>query len=182
VFGALETSPLKGGDTVAVHGLGGLGHLAVQYAAKLGYRVVAISRGRAKETLARELGAHVYLDSTASDPAKELLRIGGANTIVATAPNAKAVSELVGGLARGGEVVFVAGMAEPLVIPPFVLMRSNLRVRGSVEGRIEPAIRFSQLCGIKPRVEAFPLEQVASAYQKMLDGTVHFRSVLRMND
>jgi D-arabinose 1-dehydrogenase-like Zn-dependent alcohol dehydrogenase len=179
-FGAIQSSHLKGGDTVGVLGLGGLGHLAVQYAAKLGYKVVAISRGADKQALAHQLGAHVYIDSSASDAVKELQKIGGANAIIATAPNAKAISGLVAGLARGGEMVIVSGFGEPLVIPAFLLLGGNRKVRGSVEGSIEPTIRFSHLCGVKPVVEVFGLEQAATAYQKMLDGTVHFRSVLKM--
>jgi D-arabinose 1-dehydrogenase-like Zn-dependent alcohol dehydrogenase len=180
-FGALQSSNLKGGDTVAVLGLGGLGHLAVQYASKLGYRVVAISRGSEKRSLAIRLGAHQYIDTSSTDAVKALQGIGGANVILATAPNAKTVSALVAGLARGGEMVIVSGIGEPLVIPGFLLLRGNLKVRGSVEGTIAPTIRFSHLCGVKPMVELFSLEQAALGYRKMLDGTVHFRSVLTMH-
>ena len=102
--------------------------------------------------------------------------------ILATAPNAQAISGVIAGLARGGEVVIVAGVSEPLVIPGFLLLRGNCNVRGSVEGHIEPTIRFSQLCHVKPMVECFALKDANLAYQRMIEGTVHFRSVLTLND
>jgi D-arabinose 1-dehydrogenase-like Zn-dependent alcohol dehydrogenase len=180
-FGALQSSQAKGGDIVAIHGLGGLGHLAVQYAAKRGFKTVVLSRGKEKESLAFQLGAHVYIDTQAQDAAKELQKLGGAKVILATAPNSQAISGLVGGLGRNGELIMVTGVRELLQIPPFLLLGGGRSIRGWVSGSIDEAVRFSALFKVIPMVEVFPLEQAALAYEKMMTGKVHFRSVLKMN-
>jgi D-arabinose 1-dehydrogenase-like Zn-dependent alcohol dehydrogenase len=179
-FGALKYSGAKGGDLVAIHGLGGLGHLAVQYALKLGFRTVVLSRGKEKEELARKLGAHVYIDTNTTDAAKELSKLGGARVILCTAPNSKAISELVGGLGRLGQAIIVTGARETMQISPSLLLGGGRSVSGWVGGSIEEAIRFSLLTKIIPMVEVFPLEQAALAYEKMMTSKVHFRAVLKM--
>jgi propanol-preferring alcohol dehydrogenase len=180
-FGALQSCGAKGGELIAIQGFGGLGHLAVQYAVKLGYRTAVLSRGRDKEALAHKLGAYVYLDTTAADPAKELQKLGGARVILCTAPNAKAISDLAGGLGRSGKIIIVSGIWEPMQISPAVFLGGSRSIGGWVGGSMEEAIRFSLLCGIKPMVEVFPLEQAALAFEKMMTSKVHFRSVLKVN-
>lgn len=181
-FGALKSCRAKGGDLVAVHGLGGLGHLAVQYAAKLGFKTVALSRGRDKEELAYRLGAHSYIDTSATDAAQELRNLGGARVILSTAPDSKGISALIGGLDRGGELIFVSAPAEMIQVPPLSFLQKGLSLIGFSAGSMEEAIRFSVVAGVLPLVEVFPLEQAAEAYQKMLTAKVHFRSVLKMAD
>ncbi len=181
-FSALKSSAAQAGDLVAVHGLGGLGHLALQYAVKMGFRTVVLSRGTAKKELAMLLGAHRYIDTAASDPAKELKALGGAKVILCTAPDAKAISALIGGLARGGQAVIVAAAREPLGISAGLLVGSGRSIVGSGAGEIADAVSFSLLAGVVPMVETFPLERAAEAYEKMMNATVHFRSVLKMGD
>jgi propanol-preferring alcohol dehydrogenase len=181
-FTALRHSKARMGDLVAIQGIGGLGHLAVQFARKAGFHTVAISRGKQKEALARELGAHAYLDSESQDLAKELQALGGAKVVIATAPSAKAISATVAGLARDGEVVIVAGSGEKLDVTPLQLLRRNA-VRGWVgDGPpdIVETLRFSMLTGVHTKVEAFPLARASEAYEKMMKSQVRFRSVLTM--
>ncbi len=179
-LGALRHSGAKGGDLVAVQGLGGLGHLGVQYAVKLGCKTVALSRGKAKEKLARQLGAHGYIDTDSVDAAKELQAMGGAQVIVCTAPGSKGVGELVGGLARRGHLIMVSFSREPLQIPAVQLLRGARTISGWVGGDLDDTLRFSMHAGVKPMVETFPLEQAALAYEKMMSAQVLFRSVLKM--
>jgi len=179
-LGALRHSGAQGGDVVAVQGLGGLGHLAIQYAVKLGCKTVALSRGRGKEKLARELGAHAYIDTSAADAAKELKAMGGAQVIICTAPGAKGITELIGGLARRGHLVMVSFSREPLQIPAGQLLRGAQSISGWVGGNLHDTFRFSMHAGVKPMVETFPLEQADAAYNKMMDATVLFRSVLKI--
>ncbi len=179
-FAALRSSNARAGDLVAVQGLGGLGHLAVQYAARMGFKTVAISRGRDKESLAYELGAHEYVDAEATEPAKELKRMGGAKVILCTAPNAQAISGAIGGLGRNGQAVIVAAGREPLQIPAGLLIGAGRSIVGSGAGEPGDAINFSVLTKVIPMVEVFPLEQAAQAYEKMMSAKVHFRSVLKM--
>jgi len=181
-FGALRASGARGGNLVAVHGLGGLGHLAVQFATKLGCKTVALSRGRDKEALAMALGAHAYVDTTAGDAAKALRDLGGADVVVCTAPNAKAISELVGGLRNHGRLVIVTFVDEPLQLPAALLMRGTRSVTGWVGGNMDDALRFGVLTGALPMVEEFPLEQAARAFGRMMSAKVHFRAVLRMGE
>ena len=178
-FGALKNSNAKGGDLVAVHGIGGLGHLAVQYAVKMGFKTIALSRGREKEPLAYKLGAHKYIDTSASDAAQELKKMGGARVILGTAPNGKAISELFGGLGRNGQMIIVSAPRDMMQVHPAQLLGGG-SISGSVGGSIEEAIHFSVLFEVIPMVEVFPLEQAALAYAKMINAKVHFRSVLKM--
>ncbi len=181
-YGALTSTRMKGGDLVAVHGLGGLGHLAVQYAKKLGMKVAVISRGKRKEALAKKLGAHIYIDSESADPAKELMKLGGAKVILCTAPNSEAISTLVDGLSKDGEMVIVSFSQEPMQISPGQFMRGGKSIRGWVGGTPDEALRFSVVAGVRPMIEEFPLRDAEKAFRKMMDAKVHFRSVLVMGE
>jgi propanol-preferring alcohol dehydrogenase len=179
-FTALKHSVARMGDLVAVQGIGGLGHLALQYAHHAGFDTVAISRGPQKQELARSLGAHHYIDADAVDVSKALLALGGAKVVIATAPNAAAISAAARGLCVGGEVIIVAGSAEKLDVTPMQLLNRR-SVRGWVgEGPpdIEETVRFSVLTHILPTIEAFPLEQATAAYTHMMKSDVRFRAVL----
>ena len=180
-FGALKLSGAQGGDLVAIHGLGGLGHLAVQYAVKLGFKTVVLSRGKEKEELAYKLGAHVYIDTESGEAVKQLMKLGGARVILCTAPSGKAISDLIPGLGRNGQAIIVTGASDLMQIPPMLMLGGERSIRGSVGGNIEDTIRFSVLTKVIPLVEVFPLEQVALAYEKMMTAKVHFRSVLKMD-
>jgi 2-desacetyl-2-hydroxyethyl bacteriochlorophyllide A dehydrogenase len=179
-LGALKSSSAKGGDLIAIHGLGGLGHLALQFAVRLGFRVAVISRGKEKEELARRLGAQIYLDSTATNAAEELMKLGGARAIFCTAPNSQAISELVGGLARGGQMIIITFVDEPLQISPAQLMRGVRSVGGWVGGNATDTMNFSVLTHVVPMVETFPLEKAAIAFERMMTAKVHFRAVLKI--
>jgi D-arabinose 1-dehydrogenase-like Zn-dependent alcohol dehydrogenase len=180
-YNALRESGAHGGDLVAVLGLGGLGHLGVQFAAKLGFRTVAIARGAEKAELARKLGAERYIDSTAEDPAEELTKLGGAKVILSTITNAEAVTATFGGLARRGELVIVGASAEPLGIPPAALIGGDKSIIGHASGTSrdsEDTLSFSVLAGVRPMIETLPLEQASEAYEKMISGDARFRMVL----
>ena len=184
-FTALRFSGAQAGDLVAVHGLGGLGHLAVQFARKFGYRTVAISRGKDKEALAYQLGAHTYIDAESTDAAAELKKLGGARIILATAPNSKAISGLINGLGPDGQLIIVAWSNEPMQISPWQLLGGRRSVKGwtarPARNSSEDTLKFSVTSGIVPMVEVFPLEQAALAFEKMMSSKVHFRSVLKMD-
>jgi propanol-preferring alcohol dehydrogenase len=180
-FGALRNSGAQGGDLVAIHGFGGLGHLALQYAVRLGFRTVVLTRSREKQELARKLGAHACIDTGTGDAVKELRKMGGARVILCLAPDSKAIGELVGGLGRGGQAIIISYANEPLQLPPALLMRGGQSIRGWVGGNMADTLGFSVLFKVVPMVEVFPLEQAALAYQKMIDAKVHFRSVLKMH-
>jgi D-arabinose 1-dehydrogenase-like Zn-dependent alcohol dehydrogenase len=180
-FGALKESGAKGGDLVAIHGLGGLGHLAVQFAVKLGFKTVVLSRGKDKEALAYKLGAHVYIDTNDGDAAKQLLQLGGAKVILCTAPSGKAISDLIPGLGRNGQAIIVTASMEMMQISPMLLLGGQRSIKGFVSGNIEDALRFSVVTKVVPMVEVFPMEKVAEAYEKMMTAKVHFRSVLKMD-
>jgi propanol-preferring alcohol dehydrogenase len=177
---AIKSSRASGGDLVAIHGLGGLGHLATQWASRLGMRVCVLSRGQAKQTLARSLGAHYFIDTDAQNGAKALAALGGAGLILCTAPNSAAIAELTQGLGHNGEMVIITFVGEPLILSPNLLMRGARSVRGWVGGNMEDALRLAVLTGARPIVELFPLEQAHAAYEKMMHSTVRFRSVLTM--
>lgn len=181
-LGALKNSSAKGGDLVAIQGFGGLGHLALQFAVKLGFRTVVLSRGTEKEELARKLGAHHYIDTNAAKPADELMKLGGARVILCTAPNSKAISELVGGLSRYGQLIIVTFTNEKIQFWPIQLMRGVQSISGWVGGNMEDTLRFSVLTGVTPVVEVFPLEQAAIAFERMMTAKVHFRAVLKMGE
>jgi D-arabinose 1-dehydrogenase-like Zn-dependent alcohol dehydrogenase len=181
VFNALRHSGARAGELVAVHGIGGLGHLGVQYARRMGFRTVAINRGNDKEPLARQLGAHHYIDATAADVVAELQKLGGASVILATAPNAQAISALVDGLAPNGKLLVPAAPAEPLTINVFSLIMKRSAVAGWYSGTArdsQDTLEFSTLRGVHPMIEKSPLDHVAEAYERMHSGRVRFRVVL----
>jgi D-arabinose 1-dehydrogenase-like Zn-dependent alcohol dehydrogenase len=182
-FNSLRHSGAKVGDLVAVQGLGGLGHLGVQFANKMGYRTVAIGRGQDKETLALKLGAARYLDTEKTNAAIELTKMGGASVILATAPNSKAMSDLIDGLGVGGKLLVVGASADPITVTPIQLIGARRSIQGWPSGTArdsEDTLNFCALTGIRPMVETFPLEQAAAAYERMLSGKARFRVVLTM--
>jgi D-arabinose 1-dehydrogenase-like Zn-dependent alcohol dehydrogenase len=180
-FSALRSSGAAKGDLVAIHGIGGLGHLAIQFAARLGCHVAALSRGTDKEALARSLGAEFYIDTNAVDAAAELKALGGARVLLCTAPNAKETSSLIGGIARNGRMVVVASTTEPIEVPSQALIGGGVVISGAGWTSIGDALRFSNENGVRPMIETFPLAQAATAFDKMMNSTVHFRAVLTMN-
>jgi len=183
VYNALRNSGARAGEVVAVHGIGGLGHLGVQYARQMGFETVAINRGNDKEPLARQLGAHHYIDATAQDVVSELQKLGGARVILATAPNAQAISVLVDGLAPSGKLLVPAAPAEPLTINVFSLITRRSSVAGWYSGTArdsQDTLEFSSLSGVHPMIEKYPLDQVAEGYEQMHSGKVRFRVVLTL--
>ena len=179
-YNALRNSGARPGDLVAVLGLGGLGHLGVQYAVKMGFRTVAIARGQDKAPLARKLGAHRYLDSQAQDPAAELLKLGGAKAIIATVTNGDAMSALQGGLGLNGTLM-VIGAVQSMTISPLLLLSGRRSVKGWYSGTAadsQDTLAFSVLTGVRSMNEVFPLDKVAEAYERMLSGKARFRVVL----
>jgi len=183
VYNALRHSGARGGDVVAVHGIGGLGHLGVQYARQMGFKTVALGRGKDKEPLARKLGAHHYIDSGTGDAATELQKLGGARVILATAPNAQAISALVDGLSVHGKLVMPAAPNEPLTVSAMPLFLGNRSVEGWYSGTAKDSqdtLEFSALTGVHPMIEKYPLSHVADAYEQMHSGKVRFRVVLTM--
>ena len=183
-FNALRNSGARAGDTVAILGIGGLGHLAVQYAAKSGYRTVAIARGQDKAPLAKQLGAHIYIDSTSQKPAEELKKVGGANVILSTLTSAKALEWAIDGLAPAGKLIVVGAPEDgPIVISPFPLLLGRRTVAGWPSGTgmdSEDTLNFSALTGVKPMIETYPLEQAEQAFERMMSGKARFRVVLAM--
>jgi D-arabinose 1-dehydrogenase-like Zn-dependent alcohol dehydrogenase len=179
-FNALRNSGARPGDVVAILGLGGLGHLGVQYAAKMGFHTVGIARGQDKEPLARQLGASVYIDSRAQDPAAELLKLGGARVILATVTSGDAMSAVQGGLAVNGTLL-VVGAAESMQVSPLWLLLGCRSVKGWYSGTSidsQDTLAFSARTGVKSMNEIFPLERVAEAYERMMSGKARFRVVL----
>lgn len=179
-FNALRNSGARPGDLVAVLGLGGLGHLGVQFAAKMGFRTVAIARGTDKEALAKQLGAHLYIDSQAQDPASELTKLGGAKIILATVTNGEAMNATMGGLSVGGKLM-VLGAAESLNVSPLLLIMGSRSVAGWYSGTSidsQDTLAFSVLSGVRSMNEVFPLEEVNEAYERMMSGKARFRIVL----
>ncbi len=183
VFNALRNAGARSGDLVAVQGVGGLGHLGIQYASRMGFNTAAIARGTDKQPLAAKLGAKHYIDSASASPAQALQELGGAHLILATAPDAKSISGLVGGLAPGGKLLVIAAAMEPLTISALDLIGGRRTVQGWPAGTAmdsQDTLRFSALEGIRPMIEKFPLAQVAEAYDRMASGKVRFRAVLTM--
>jgi D-arabinose 1-dehydrogenase-like Zn-dependent alcohol dehydrogenase len=169
------------GDLVAILGIGGLGHLAVQFARQSGFRVAAIGRGKDKEELARKLGAHIYIDSAAGDPNTELQKLGGAKVIMATAPDSAAMSKLVGGLSPDGTLLAIGASSDPLSISPVQLIGKRLAIQGWPAGTAkdsEETLNFCALTGVRPMIEEFPLADAAKAYDRMITGKARFRAVL----
>jgi D-arabinose 1-dehydrogenase-like Zn-dependent alcohol dehydrogenase len=183
VFNAMRHAGAWAGDLVAVQGIGGLGHLGIQYARQMGFRTVAIGRGGDKEALAKKLGAHHYIDTDAGEPAAALQALGGAQVILATAPDSKAMSALVDGLGPDGKLVIVGATTDPLTITPVQLIFARRTVRGWPSGSAkdsEDTLQFSLLSGVRPMIERYPLEKVAEAYDQMISGRARFRVVLTM--
>ena len=180
-FHAIRTSSVRPGDRIAVLGIGGLGHLAIQVAARMGCEVVAISRGTAKADLAKELGAHHHVDSEATDPAQALAEMGGANLVVATATDGGAISALVGGLAPRGELVVLGAAETPLEFQAMSLIGPAARVAGHPSGTSkdsEDTMDFCRITGVRPMIETMPLERAAEAYDRMMANDARFRMVL----
>ena len=180
-FDALRKSGAIAGDVVAILGIGGLGHLGVQFAAKMGFHTVAIARGKEKEKLARDLGAHLYLDSQTQDVAAELNKIGGAKTILATVTNSKAMSVVIPGLAVRGRLVVVGVGMDPIEVSAFDLIGGSRTISGHASGASidsEDTLAFSALTGVRPAIETMPLERATEAYDKMMRGEARFRMVL----
>ena len=182
-YNALRHSGAFPGDLVAVQGIGGLGHLGVQFANKFGYNVVAIGRGSETGTLAKKLGASIYLDSESSNPVEELQKLGGARVILATAPNSKAMSELFNGLGPNGKLMVIGATSDPIEITPAQLIDGSRAIQGWTAGTpadSEDTLRFSEQKGVRPMIETYPLEKAAEAYARMLSGKAQFRVVLTM--
>lgn len=182
-FNALRNSIAGPGDLVAVQGIGGLGHLGIQFGAKFGYRVVGIGRGPENGTLAKKLGANAYIDSKAVNAAEELQKMGGAKVILATAPSAKAMSELIGGLKPGGELLSIGVSGEPLEVPLVPLIVGKRRVQGWPSGTAmdsEDTLQFAEMTGVRAMIEKYPLAKVNEAYDRMMSGKAEFRVVLTM--
>jgi len=181
-FNALRNSGARGGDVVAVLGIGGLGHLGVQFAAKMGFKTVAIARGKDKEPLAKKLGAIHYIDSREKNPAAELNKFGGAKVIIATVTNAEAMTAVLGGLAANG-VLVVIGATGPLSVDPILLISGQRSVKGWYSGTSidsQDTLKYSALAGVHSMNEIFPLERVTEAYERMMSGKARFRVVLSM--
>jgi len=180
-YNALRNAGLRGGDLVAVQGIGGLGHLGVQFARQLGFHTVAIGRGRDKEKLAKDLGAHVYIDTAVDDTAAVLQRLGGARAILATAPSGDAMGPLVSGLAARGKLIVVGVPQDQIQLSAFPLVFGGRSIYGSLTGTAidsEDTLAFSVLENIRPMIQTFPLDQAAQAYASMMQGKARFRMVL----
>ncbi len=184
VFNALRNSGAHGGDLVAVQGIGGLGHLGIQYARQMGFRTVAIGRGGDKQALATKLGAHEYIDTNAGDPAEALQKLGGAHVVLATAPDSKSMSALVNGLGPNGTLMVVGAGMESLNVTPLQLIGGSKSIRGWASGTArdsQDTLEFSVVSGVRPMIERYPLEKAADAYQQMISGKARFRVVLTMS-
>jgi D-arabinose 1-dehydrogenase-like Zn-dependent alcohol dehydrogenase len=185
VYNALRNSGARAGDVVAVQGIGGLGHLGVQYARQMGFETVALGRGKDKESLAQELGAHRYIDSDVVDTVAELQKLRGARVILATAPSAKAISGVVDGLAVNGTLLIPAAPSDPLTISVMPLIMGRRSVAGWYSGTArdsQDTLEFSASTGVHPMIEKYPLARVAEAYEQMHSGKVRFRVVLTMEE
>lgn len=183
VFNSMRNAGVRAGDLVAVQGIGGLGHLGIQYARQMGFRTVAVGRGADKESLARKLGAHVYIDTAMEDAVAALQKLGGARLVVGTAPDSKAISGLVDGLAPGGKLLVIGVGADPLCFSGLQLILPRRTVQGWPSGTAmdsEDTLRFSALTGVRPMIERYPLEKAAEAYEQMMSGKARFRVVLTM--
>jgi D-arabinose 1-dehydrogenase-like Zn-dependent alcohol dehydrogenase len=182
-YNALRHSGAFPGDLVAVQGIGGLGHLGIQFANKFGYKVAAIGRGPGTATLAKKLGASVYIDSQSSNPADALKQLGGARVILATAPSSKAMSQLIDGLGPNGKLMVVGADSDPIQVTPVQLISGSRTIQGWASGTptdSEDTLRFAELTGVRPMIETYPLERAAEAYARMLSGKAEFRVVLTM--
>jgi D-arabinose 1-dehydrogenase-like Zn-dependent alcohol dehydrogenase len=184
VFNALRNSGARAGDLVAVLGIGGLGHLGIQYARQMGFRTVAIGRGGDKQALAKKLGAHQYIDTNAGDPSDALQKLGGAHVVLATAPDSKSMSALVNGLGPNGTLIVVGAGMDSLNVTPLQLIGGSKTVRGWASGTArdsQDTLEFSVISGVRPMIERYSLEKAAEAYQQMISGKARFRVVLTMS-
>jgi D-arabinose 1-dehydrogenase-like Zn-dependent alcohol dehydrogenase len=182
-YNALRHSGAFPGDLVAIQGIGGLGHLGIQFANKSGYKVAAVGRGSENAALAKKLGAHVYIDSRATDAAQELQKLGGAQVILGTAPSSKAMSALIDGLAPNGKLIVIGATFDPIEVTPIQLISGSRSIQGWAAGTpadSEDTLRFSQLSGVRPMIETYPLEKAAEGYARMMSGEARFRVVLTM--
>jgi D-arabinose 1-dehydrogenase-like Zn-dependent alcohol dehydrogenase len=182
-FNALRNSGARSGDLVGIQGLGGLGHLGVQYARAMGFEVVAVSRGRGKAEFARELGAHHYVDSAREDFVETMQALGGAKVMLATAPNANAISQLVPALGIEGTLMIVGAPFDPIQVSAIDLISMDRRVQGWSSGTATDstdAVAFAEKHGIKPMIERYPLGQAQAAYERMMSGEARFRAVLEL--
>jgi D-arabinose 1-dehydrogenase-like Zn-dependent alcohol dehydrogenase len=182
-YNALRHSGAMPGDIVAVQGIGGLGHLGIQFANHFGYKVVAIGRGSDSAALAKKLGASVYIDSKAANATEELKKMGGAQVILATAPNSKAMSDLFEGLGPNGKLMAIGVAFDPIEVAPAQLISGSRTIQGWAAGTpadSEDTLRFAELSGVRPMIETFPLERAAEAYARMMSGKAQFRVVLTM--
>src|SRR5713101_7168003 len=182
-FNSLRHSGALPSDLVAIQGIGGLGHLGVQFAKKFGYRVVAVGRGSGNAALAKELGADAYIDSAATDPAAELQKLGGASVILATAPSGKAMSALVGGLGVNGTMVVVGASMDPIDAPTTTIVFGKKSIKGWAGGvptDSQDTLRFAEMTGVRPMIEKYPLAKAAEGYARMMSGKAEFRVVLTM--
>jgi D-arabinose 1-dehydrogenase-like Zn-dependent alcohol dehydrogenase len=180
-FNALRHSGALPSDLVAIQGIGGLGHLGIQFARHFGYRVAAVGRGPQNAALAKKLGAHIYIDSNATNAAAELQKLGGARAILATAPSAKAMSSLIDGLGINGRMMVVGASADPIEVSPIALIGGRRSLQGWPSGiptDSEDTLRFAEITGVRPMIEKYPLEKAADAYARMLSGKAEFRVVL----
>jgi len=185
VFNALRNSGARAGDVVAVQGIGGLGHLGVQYARKMGFETVALGRGKDKEPLAKKLGAHHYIDSDVVDPTAELKKLGGARVILATAPSAKAISSVVEGLGVDGNLLIPAAPSDPVSTSVTPLIMGRLQISGWYSGTArdsQDTLKFSALSDVHPMIERYPLNEISAAYEQMHSGKARFRVVLTMEN
>jgi D-arabinose 1-dehydrogenase-like Zn-dependent alcohol dehydrogenase len=182
-FNALRHSGALPGDLVAVTGIGGLGHLGIQFASKFGYKVAAVGRGAEKAALAKQLGASVYIDTNSVNAAEALQKMGGAQVILATAPSSKAMSELIDGLGPNGKLMVVGATSDPIEVTPVQLISGSRTIQGWASGTpadSEDTLRFAELTGVRPMIETYPLEKAAEAYARMMSGKAQFRVVLTM--
>jgi D-arabinose 1-dehydrogenase-like Zn-dependent alcohol dehydrogenase len=183
VYNSLRHSGALPGDLVAIEGIGGLGHLGIQFAHKFGYKVAAIGRGTENAALAKQLGASMYIDSASTKPAEELQKLGGAQVIVATAPSSKAMSEVFDGLAANGKLIVVGVAPEPLTITPVQLVTGSRSIQGWASGTAadeEDTLHFAELTGVRPMIETYPLAKAAEGYERMISGKARYRVVLTM--
>ena len=182
-FNALRHSGASPGNLVAIQGIGGLGHLGIQFANKFGYKVAAIGRGSESAALAKKLGANVYIDSKSTKPAEALHKLGGAQVVLATAPSSKAMSELIDGLAPNGKLIVIGVAFDPIEVTPVQLITGSRAIQGWAAGTAadsEDTLRFAELTGVRPMIETYPLEKAGEAYARMLSGQAQFRVVLTM--
>jgi D-arabinose 1-dehydrogenase-like Zn-dependent alcohol dehydrogenase len=182
-YNALRHSGAMPGDLVAVQGIGGLGHLGIQFASKFGYKVAAIGRGSENAALAKKLGANLYIDSKSTNAAEALQQLGGARVILATAPNSKAMSELIDGLGPNGELMVIGAAFDPIEVTPIQLISGSRTIQGWASGTptdSEDTLRFAELSGVRPMIETYPLEKAGEAYARMMSGNAQFRVVLTM--